>query len=39
VEKPSRPVTIERLHWDDWNREHIERHGVSPREVEEAIFN
>ncbi len=32
-------VAIERLHWDEWNRAHIERHGLTPREVEEAIFN
>jgi uncharacterized DUF497 family protein len=32
-------VEIERLFWDDWNREHIARHGVSPHEVEEAVFN
>ncbi len=32
-------ISIDRLHWDDWNREHIARHGVAPREVEEMIGN
>lgn len=27
---------IKRLIWDDWNVEHIARHGVSPQEVEEV---
>lgn len=30
---------IERLYWDEWNREHVARHGVTPPEVEQAIFN
>ena len=32
-------VKIERLSWDERNRAHIARHGVSAREVEEAIVN
>ncbi|MGI8477728.1 MAG: BrnT family toxin [Thermomicrobiales bacterium] len=28
---------IERLSWDEWNRVHIERHGVTPAEVSEVI--
>ncbi len=31
-----RPL-IHRLVWDDWNREHIVKHGVTPTEAEEAI--
>ncbi len=30
-------VEIERLNWDDWNREHIARHGVTSAEVTEVI--
>jgi uncharacterized DUF497 family protein len=26
------------LFWDDWNREHIAKHRVTPSEVEEAVF-
>jgi hypothetical protein len=32
----SRP-TIDRLHWDDWNRDHIAKHAVLPEEAEEVI--
>ena len=28
---------INRLVWDDWNRDHIAKHGITPGEVEEAI--
>ena len=28
-----------RLDWDDWNEEHIARHGVTPAEVEEVTAN
>jgi len=30
-------VYIERLVWDDWNRDHIAKHGVSPEEAEEVV--
>ncbi len=30
---------ITRLDWDDTNREHIGRHGVTPEEVEEVCFS
>jgi uncharacterized DUF497 family protein len=29
--------SIERLHWDDWNRDHIVKHAVQPEEAEEVI--
>ena len=29
-------VRVDRLRWDDWNRQHIARHGVSPEEVEDV---
>lgn len=29
-------VKIKDLVWDDWNRSHISRHGVSEQEVEEV---
>jgi uncharacterized protein len=32
-------MTIEHLVWDDWNREHIARHNVTPEEVEQVINN
>jgi uncharacterized DUF497 family protein len=32
----SRP-SIDRLHWDDWNRDHIAKHAVLPEEAEEVI--
>lgn len=28
---------IDRLYWDDWNREHIAKHQVVPEEVEEVV--
>ena len=28
---------IEELHWDEWNVEHIARHGVTYEEVEEVL--
>jgi uncharacterized DUF497 family protein len=28
---------IERLIWDEWNRNHISKHSVLPEEVEEVI--
>ena len=28
---------IDRLLWDDWNREHIAKHAVLPEEAEEVI--
>ena len=30
-------VYIDRLHWDDWNRDHIAKHAVLPEEVEEVV--
>ena len=30
-------LSIDRLHWDDWNRDHIAKHAVLPEEVEEVI--
>ena len=32
----SRP-TIDRLRWDDWNRDHIAKHAVLPEEAAEVI--
>lgn len=32
-------IVLEQLIWDDWNTEHIKKHNVSAREVEEAINN
>lgn len=32
----SRPQ-IDRIVWDDWNREHITKHDVLPEEVEEVV--
>ncbi|MCQ1576676.1 BrnT family toxin [Streptomyces parvus] len=29
-------MRVDELIWDDWNEEHIAKHGVSPGEVEEA---
>ena len=29
------PPHIESIDWDDWNRDHIRKHGVSEAEVEE----
>ncbi len=31
-------VRIQRLEWDENNEEHIERHRVTPEEVEEVCF-
>lgn len=28
---------IARLSWDDWNRDHIGKHAVSPQEAEEVV--
>ncbi len=30
-------LRIDRLDWDDWNREHISKHDVLPEEAEEAV--
>jgi uncharacterized DUF497 family protein len=38
-EKKERPVRIDELVWDEWNEEHIGRHGVQPEEVEDAVFD
>lgn len=32
-------MKIEELVWDEWNEDHIARHGISQREVEEAVFD
>ncbi|TXS40182.1 BrnT family toxin [Streptomyces sp. uw30] len=29
-------MRVDELIWDDWNEEHIAKHGVSPEEVEDA---
>lgn len=29
-------IEIEQLIWDEWNKEHIARHQVTPQEVEEV---
>ena len=34
----SKPVTITRLVWDDWNRSHLVKHAVTPEEAEEVVF-
>lgn len=31
-------MKIEELEWDDWNIEHITKHGVTPQEVEDVCF-
>ncbi len=31
------PIVIQGLIWDDWNREHIRKHGVSEAEIEEVV--
>jgi uncharacterized DUF497 family protein len=31
-----RPL-VHRLVWDDWNRDHIVKHGVTPAEAEEVV--
>jgi uncharacterized DUF497 family protein len=28
---------VDRLAWDDWNRDHIAKHAVLPEEAEEAV--
>ncbi len=33
---PNRPH-IDHLVWDDWNRDHIAKHAVSPAEAEEVV--
>lgn len=35
----SEPPHIARLHWDAWNREHLQKHAVSPEEAEEVAEN
>ena len=30
------PIAIDRLAWDDWNRQHIAKHDVTLKEVEEV---
>lgn len=32
-------MEIEDLLWDDWNEDHVRRHGIEPAEVEEAVFD
>lgn len=32
-------MQIAGIEWDDWNIEHINRHSVTPQEVEEACYN
>lgn len=32
-------IVLEQLIWNDWNIEHIKKHNVSSKEVEEAISN
>lgn len=32
-------LKLDELLWDAWNEEHVLRHGVEPREVEEAVFD
>ena len=29
--------SLDRLHWDEWNRDHIAKHAVMPEEAEEVI--
>jgi uncharacterized DUF497 family protein len=33
------PLRIQGLIWDDWNVDHIARHGVRAEEVEQVCFN
>lgn len=33
------PPRIERLVWDDWNRDHIAKHDVISEEVEELLVS
>lgn len=30
-------LQIDHLHWDDWNRDHITKHRVSPEKAEEVV--
>lgn len=32
-------MRIDELEWDDWNEEHIAKHGVDPTEIEEVVFD
>lgn len=32
-------IRIKQLIWDEWNTEHIKKHGVSREEVEQAVTN
>jgi uncharacterized DUF497 family protein len=32
-------IHIERLDWDEWNRDHITKHGVIPDEASEAVWS
>lgn len=32
-------MKIVRFEWDEWNVEHIARHGVKPDEAEEVLWN
>ena len=32
-------MRIDELIWDDWNEEHVGRHGVSAEEAEEVVFD
>ncbi len=32
-------IVVKGLIWDDWNKEHIGRHGILPEEVEEACHS
>jgi uncharacterized DUF497 family protein len=25
------------FYWDDWNRQHVEKHGVEPKEAEQVV--
>src|SRR5437660_1435178 len=36
LERQIRNIQINRLIWDDWNRQHIAEHNVTPLEVEEV---
>jgi len=37
IEPMTSRLHIDRLHWDDWNREHIAKRAVRPEEAEEVI--
>ena len=30
-------MTIDRLEWDDWNTDHLAKHGVTPQQAAEVI--